>query len=108
MSDYPRVHMLSDSTCEVLGGHEPVRATNGALHLRRMFTSEKRNLLIMHILTPAERSALAAHYAANKDLSFAFYWPTDNATYTVVYAAAPRYSRAGTRFSQANVSLMEV
>ena len=40
MSDYPRLPILRESTCDVQSGHEPVRATNGALHVRRSYSAK--------------------------------------------------------------------
>lgn len=107
MSDYPRLPMLRDSSAEVLSGHEPVRATNGALHMRRMFSAEKRDFVLLHILTADNRAALEAHYTANKDAQFTLYWPETGQNYTVSYAAAPQYDKAGMRYSRARVTLME-
>jgi len=107
VSAYPRLPTLRESECEVLSGHEPVRATNGALHMRRMFTGEKRNFSLAHVLTAAQRAELQAHYAAHRDSSFAFTWGEDGQTYTVSYAAAPAYSRLGPLYSRARVMLME-
>jgi hypothetical protein len=107
VSDYPRLPTLRESEAEVLSGHEPVRATNGALHMRRMFSGEKRNFSLAHVLTPAQRADLEAHYAAHKDASFSFTWAEDGQAYTVSYGAAPQFGKAGVSFSRARVQLME-
>lgn len=107
MSDYPRIPILRDSACEVLSGHEPARATNGALRMRRAFTAEKRNFQVVHVMTTAQRAALVDHYAADKDAAFNFYWPEDGQTYSVSYAAPPQWDKAGTNFHRARVTLME-
>jgi len=107
VSDYPRLPILRESTCETLSGHEPARATNGALHMRRLFTGEKRNFNLAHVLTADHRAALAAHYAAHKDAAFNFTWPEDGQVYSVSYGAAPQFDKAGVAFSRARVTLME-
>jgi hypothetical protein len=107
VSDYPRLPILRDSTCEVLSGHEPARATNGTLHMRRAFTGDKRNFMIVHVMTTAQRATLTAHYAADKDNAFNFVWPEDGQTYSVSYSAAPQWDKAGTNFHRARVNLME-
>lgn len=108
MSDFPRLHyMLSDSACEVLSGHETVRATNGALRVRRAFTGEKRNWTLLFFLDNTRRDTLDDHYTDNKDAQFSFVWPDDGVTYTASYAGPPQYTREGPDFSRARVVLME-
>ena len=88
---YPSLRILRDSTAERQGGQEPARATNGATRMRRLWSGEKTEFVIEHMLGDADCSTLEAHYQANKDLSFDFLWPEDGASYTVVYAAPPQY-----------------
>lgn len=108
MSDFPRLkYMLDDSSCEPLSGHETVRATNGALHVRRLFSSDKRNWILSFLLDNTDLSTLMTHYGANKDASFNFYWPGDAQTYSVSYSAAPQPSRVGPLHSRVRVTLME-
>ena len=85
-----------------------MRATNGALRLRRLWSAEKLDFVVEHApLTDAERSTLEAHYQANRDASFAIVWPEDGQTYTVAYAAPPQYLR-NIGWWQARVRLMQV
>jgi len=108
VSDFPRLkYMLDDSTVDPLSGHEATRATNGALRLRRLFTGDKRNWSLSYLLEDADFDSLMAHYAANKDGQFNFYWPGDRQTYTASYVAAPQPSRIGPMHSRVRVQLME-
>lgn len=108
MSDFPRLkYLLDDSTVEQLSGHEPVRATNGALRVRRLFSGDKRNWSLSGLLENGELDALMAHYGANKDAQFNFYWPADRQTYTASYVAAPQPARIGPMHSRVRVQLME-
>lgn len=108
MSDFPRLqYMLDDSTCEPLSGHEPVRATNGSLRMRRLFTGDKRNWSLSFVLDDTAFATLTAHYAANKDGQFLFYWPGDRQSYTVSYVSAPSEARVGPMHSRVRVELME-
>lgn len=108
MSDFPRLnYMLDDSSCESLAGYEPVRATNGKLYVRRMFTSDERNFSLSFLLNSAGISSLRTHYTGHKDASFAFFWPGDNTTYTVSYVSPPQESRIGPGHWRVRVQLME-
>ena len=108
MSDFPSLRYMTDeSICEQQSGHEPVRATNGALHVRRMFTGEKRTFQLVFVVDAANRAALASHYSDNRDASFSFFWPDDRQTYTVSYSTAPQYAPMGPMMTRARVTLME-
>lgn len=99
--------MRPDSAAAREGGLAPTRATNGALKVRRLYSAEKTSFNLVHWISPAEKAALEAHYQANKDLSFSFAWPSDGATYTVRYGAAPQYTDRPGWFIAA-VTLLEV
>ena len=90
---YPTLPIMrQESAASREAGMTPERATNGALKVRRLYPAEKTTFTLQHWISPAEKSTLEAHYQANKDLSFAFVWPSDGLTYTVVYGAAPQYT----------------
>lgn len=108
MSDFPRLrYLLDESTCDPLSGHEPVRATNGGLHVRRLFSSDKKNWSLVYLLENDALDTLDSHYGSHKDAQFSFYWPGDRQTYTVSYAAAPQPARLGPLHSRVRVQLME-
>lgn len=91
---YPAYPVVQDESEAVqYAGLEVTRATNGLLKTRRLYSEEKTDFVIVHVLTRAERDALAVHYAANRTAQFSFYWAGDGATYTCVYADAPQFSR---------------
>lgn len=104
---YPTLMILEDSEAAVGAGIEAVRATNGLLRVRRLYSSDKTDFTVVHMLTRAERDALLAHYAANVAAEFGFVWPGDGATYTCRYAAAPQFSRRGLYY-RATVRLAQV
>ena len=108
MSDFPRLKYLQDdSTVEVLSGHEPTRATNGALRIRRLFSDDKRSWSLSYFLEDDQLDALMTHYAGNKDGEFNFFWPGDRQTYTASYVSAPQPQRIGPAHSRVRVQLME-
>lgn len=107
MSAYPTFFTLRDSTLVTDSGVEPVRATNGALRTRRLWTVDKASIEIGHLLTVTERNTLEAFYAAEKDNNVTYTWPKTGAAYTVRFAAPPRYIPRGNRF-EARVRLLEV
>lgn len=107
MSHYPLLPLQRDTSTERDGGQDARRATNGALRLRLRYPVERNTFNLVHLLTPAEKDALEAHYQANKTASFSFVWPEDRATYTVVYGAAPVYVRGASSWT-ARVKLLQV
>lgn len=84
--------IMEGSTAERDGGIDPVRASNGLLKIRRLFSADKTTLNIIHWLSDAQRTSLEASYQADRLLNFTFLW-VDGVTYTVRYAAAPQYQK---------------
>ena len=104
---YPRLTLLNSSAPRRDAGLVQRRASNGALKMQRFFTTEKMEFDLNHWLTKAEKDQLEAHYQANKDASFDFFWPTDGVTRTCVYTSPPLYTDGAGRFYAA-VKLAEV
>lgn len=90
------------------GGQNAVRATNGALKMRRMFTTEKLEFTIDYWLTSAQKTALENFYTTNRDASNTIVWAEDGVTYTVLFVAPPQYVLMPGGWWQARVRLMEV
>ena len=88
---YPVVQ--DESEAVQYAGLEATRATNGLRKTRRLYSDEKTDFTLVHVLTRAERDALAVHYAANRTAQFDFRWAGDGLTYTCVYADSPQFSR---------------
>jgi hypothetical protein len=107
MANYPGFFTLADSTALPESGIEPERATNGALKHRRLWPGDKVSFEIGHVLNAADLATLVAFYATNKDLDVTYRWPGDGQTYTVRFAAPPRYTRRTTRW-EVRVRLAEV
>lgn len=92
---YPSLPMLRSSRADREGGFDPVRATNGVLKVRRLYSAEKMVFRVEHILTAAQRTTLEAAYTANRTANLSFVWPVDGQTYTVRFGAAPQYTTNG-------------
>jgi ABC-type branched-subunit amino acid transport system substrate-binding protein len=99
--------VMAESTTERDGGIDPVRASNGLLKVRRLYSAEKSVFNVVHYLSDAQRTALEAAYQADKLLNFSFTWPGDGVTYTVRYGRAPQY-RKEPGYTVASVLLLEV
>lgn len=104
---YPSLTITQDSTAERDAGIQAQRATNGALKRRRLYSADKTEFSVVHLLSSAEMAALESFYQANRLTTFTFLWPLDGQTYTVGFMAAPKYSRAPNGF-RADVRLGEV
>lgn len=107
MNTYPRFFTLQDSTAVTASGVEPLRATNGALKVRRMWPADKATFQIGHVLTTAEKTTLDAFYAAEKDADVSYVSPWDSTTYTVRFVAPPQYIKRLHRV-EARVSFQQV
>ncbi|RZI62324.1 MAG: hypothetical protein EOP37_03200 [Rubrivivax sp.] len=94
MAAYPNYTLLADSASDVDAGITAGRATNGKVRARRMYAAAKRSFTLTHWLTGAEKDALMAHYAANRDDSFAFVWPQDGLSRTCIYINEPLPTQA--------------
>lgn len=105
---YPSIPITTASTPTRIDGYIPVRATNGALKMRKMHDADKMEFALVHELTFAQRLELENHYQANKALSFSFTWPATGVAYTVVYMSAPLYFDQPGGWSKAQVRLGEV
>jgi hypothetical protein len=105
---YPTTFMiLEESEASRGAGIEALRATNGLLKVRRLYSADKTDFIVVHMLTRAERDELMTFYAANVTTQFSFAWPGDGATYTVRFSAAPQVWRKGLYY-RATVRLAEV
>lgn len=107
MAAYPTLNTQETSRIDVEAGYEPVRATNGSLKVRRMFSADKASFTLDHDLTSAQKSTLDSFYASNKDLDVTYTWPGTGASYTVRFVAAPQYVWHPWGF-RARVMLVEV
>jgi hypothetical protein len=104
---YPILMILEESEAARQGGIEPTRATNGLLKVRRLYSTDKTDFIVVHMLTREERDTLMAFYNANLTAQFAFLWPGDGATYTCRFSAAPQVWRKGLYY-RVTVRLAEV
>lgn len=85
-----------------------VRATNGALKIRALHTSEKYTFTLQHKLTVAQYGTLTDHYGSNTYGTFSYVWPgTAGGTHTVMYGARPDGQQRG-GWIMATVRLEEV
>jgi hypothetical protein len=93
---YPNnLMILEESEASRLGGIDAARASNGQLKVRRLYSADKTDFTVVHMLTRAERDQLMAFYAANITAGFDFVWPGDGATYSVRFTAPPQIWRKG-------------
>lgn len=106
MSAYPPFLILRDSTATADGGHDAVRATNGAAKVRRMFDSDKHTFEIGHVLSDQEALQLQTFYLAERDAAVDFRWPPTGQVHSCVFASAIQYLRRGRRW-EVRVKLME-
>ena len=91
MAAYPTLPYSETSRVAMSSGHEPKRATNGTLKVRRLHNQDRATFVLDHELTPAQKTTLDAFYVANKDIDLTYTWPATGASYTVRFTAAPQY-----------------
>ena len=90
MAAYPSYWILDTSSIGRVDGFVPVRASNGALKIRKTMASEKSEFTIEHLLTKAEKDALESFYQTNKTLDVTLTWPGyTSGAFTVRFVSAP-------------------
>lgn len=93
---YPSIQTVRDgSDTERLGGFVPQRATNGAMKVRCLATTEKTDFRLKHLVNAAQKTTLEDFYQANKFLNVSLVGPEDGVTYITRFVAAPQYQRLG-------------
>lgn len=107
MAAYPTLPVSVQSRVLRLDGYTPVRATNGALKVRKLMAGEKAEFDLVHEISAGQRATLESHYQGDKLNSFSFAWPTGG-SYTVRYLAAPQYDEQPGGWFKARVRLGEV
>lgn len=108
MAAYPSFGVTENSRQEISDGRQVVRATNGALKVRRLYASDKSSFSLEHELTSSQVSTLRTFYTTNADLGVDFTWAGDGTTYTVRFAAAPVYTLMPGGWYTVNVKLAQV
>lgn len=108
MATYPAFEWVRDqSRTDVDDGIQPMRASNGALKVRRLFPADKRAFVILHWLSDSERATLVSFYATNKALNVDLVPPDTGAAAVVRFGRAPVYELQGGYWT-ARVLLLEV
>lgn len=92
---YPSLPISAESSTNRDSGINPVRATNGALKVRRLFSAEKMTFDIVHLLTDAQKATLETAYSTFKVSNLTLVWPEDGVSYTVRFATAPLHVKRG-------------
>lgn len=108
MAAYPTLPWMQGGTTRSLSsGIEAVRASNGALKVRRLYAANKLELQLEHWLTESQKTALEAFYATEVLNNVDVTAPDDGATYSMRFADTPQYEwRVG--YWVARVRLVEV
>lgn len=105
--DFPSLPIAAPVNPVRLDGYIPVRATNGALNVRKLMEGEKMEFPFVVLLTAAQRTELETHYQDHKYLSFNFLW-SDGVTYVVQYMSAPLHVPQPGGWYRSQVRLGEV
>ena len=94
MAAYPSYYWQRAGTkTDIEAGINPVRASNGTLKVRRLYSADKRDWLITHWLTSAERTTFDTFYTTNRNLTVDLTPPDTGGTYSARFAAAPQYEQ---------------
>lgn len=107
MAAYPTLPTSVDSEVTVADGLVADRATNGALKVRSLYTSDKKTFRLIHEISTSQKSTLDTFYGTNKLLNVDYTSPFDGVTYTVRFRRAPQYKATAVHWF-ATVELEEV
>lgn len=108
MAAYPTLPITLNSRRSFDSGRTAVRATNGALKVRALYSSEKATIELEHELTAAQATSLDSFYGTNKDLDVTFTWPQPVENYTVRFVAKPRHDPQPGGWFKTYVTLLQV
>lgn len=91
---YPSLPIIREgSRAERRGGLDPVRASNGVLKVRRLYSADKTDFTLVHWLSDSQRATLEACWQANRTGNVTLTWPEDGAAYLCRFADSPLYER---------------
>lgn len=108
MAAYPSLPITASSSSTRLDGFVSLRASNGALKVRKMMSGEKMEWTVQHELTASQKATLESFYQSNKTSDVDFTWPGDGNTYTARFIGAPLYVAQPGGWYRATVRLAEV
>lgn len=89
MAAYPFTTFSAGSVAEPLDGRQIVRATNGAAKVRLLYSGDKRQFTLQHVLKSADATTLTNFYGTNRAITWTLVF--DGGTSTCVFAAPPRF-----------------
>jgi hypothetical protein len=87
---YPTLITVAGPQRAAADGRISVRATNGKLKTRRMYTDDKSTFDLEHYMTKTERDNYVTFYGNNKDLDIDFTDLSDRVTRVVRFAGPPQ------------------
>jgi hypothetical protein len=90
MAAFPFTTFSAGSVAEPMDGRQLVRATNGALKTRVLYTGDKQTFTLERVLNSTEKTTLVNFYGTNRLLSFTLVF--DGGTSTCVFSEPPKYA----------------
>lgn len=109
MAAYPTLPTTYGSDPEAVTKLAIDRAEDGTGRARALHSTDKRRWQVKHpLLTSAQKTTLDAHYSANRLNAFDYACPAAGATFSVLYAQAPRYEIQPGGWYTATVDLEQV
>lgn len=90
MAAYPFTTFSEGSVAEADDGRVTVRATNGALKTRILYSSDKKRFTLEHRLGSTDKTTLANFYGTNSALTWTLVF--DGGTSTCVFTQPPKYT----------------
>ena len=89
MAAYPFTTFSAGSVAEIDDGRELVRATNGAVKVRVMYSSDKKRFTLNHRFGTSDKTTLVNFYGTNSAITWTLVF--DGGTSTCVFARPPQY-----------------
>ena len=89
MAAYPFTTFSAGSVAEQDDGRVLVRATNGALKSRILYSSDKKKFTLNHRIKSADKTTLDSFYGTNKAITWTLAF--DGGTSTCIFARPPQY-----------------
>ena len=95
MANYPSIEQRVGSKATPQSGIRLDRASNGDVRTQILYSADRKDFKIVHLVDSTEKSTLDTFYTTNKALAVTLAWTADGQSYNCVFVEAPDYTPRG-------------
>ena len=104
---YPNFDQLVGTEGIAQSGIRIDRASNGDVRSQVLYSSDRWEFTVKHLLTSSQKTTLDDFYSTNKELEFTFPWDDDGEGYNCIFVDKPRYTLVGPSLYDTTVLLAQ-